>query len=141
MIIFANLDKSSSGTLDGHSPFFYVWIVSSIVSSTYTYLWDIRMDWGLMDRNAGENVGLREEIVYSPKGYYYFAILEDLMLRLGWVVSISLQEFTSVDANIVTSVLATLEIFRRFVWNFFRLENEHLNNCGTSKRIFLLLLP
>ena len=21
-------------------------------------------------------------------------------------------------------------MFRRFVWNFIRLENEHLNNCG-----------
>ncbi|ETO21495.1 xenotropic and polytropic murine leukemia virus receptor xpr1, partial [Reticulomyxa filosa] len=25
---------------------------------------------------------------------------------------------------------ATLEVFRRCVWNVFRMENEHLNNCG-----------
>lgn len=30
----------------------------------------------------------------------------------------------------ITFVLACLEIFRRAVWNIFRLENEHLNNCG-----------
>lgn len=26
-------------------------------------------------------------------------------------------------------------IFRRFVWNFFRLENEHLNNCGKFRAV------
>lgn len=25
--------------------------------------------------------------------------------------------------------------FRRFVWNFFRLENEHLNNCGKFRAV------
>ena len=30
----------------------------------------------------------------------------------------------------VACVLQVLELFRRFVWNFIRLENEHLNNCG-----------
>lgn len=24
---------------------------------------------------------------------------------------------------------------RRFVWNFFRLENEHLNNCGKFRAV------
>lgn len=26
-------------------------------------------------------------------------------------------------------------INRRFVWNFFRLENEHLNNCGQFRAV------
>lgn len=26
-------------------------------------------------------------------------------------------------------------VFRRFVWNFFRLENEHLNNCGKFRAV------
>ena len=118
--------------LKTYGPFFYLWIFCSVVSSCYTYTWDVKMDWGLMDKNAGENQGLREEVVYSSKGYYYFAIFEDFLLRLGWVVALSFNEFTSVDANIIASILSPLEIFRRFVWNFFRLENEHLNNCGKS---------
>uniref|UniRef100_A0A336M492 CSON010362 protein n=1 Tax=Culicoides sonorensis TaxID=179676 RepID=A0A336M492_CULSO len=28
-----------------------------------------------------------------------------------------------------------LQVFRRFVWNFFRLENEHLNNCGKFRAV------
>lgn len=35
----------------------------------------------------------------------------------------------------MTSVLAPLEVFRRFVWNYFRLENEHLNNCGKFRAV------
>lgn len=26
-------------------------------------------------------------------------------------------------------------LFRRFMWNFFRLENEHLNNCGKFRAV------
>ena len=37
---------------------------------------------------------------------------------------------TGVPPEAVNCVLQVLEVFRRFVWNFFRLENEHLNNCG-----------
>lgn len=35
----------------------------------------------------------------------------------------------------MTSIVAPLEVFRRFVWNFFRLENEHLNNCGKFRAV------
>jgi len=31
--------------------------------------------------------------------------------------------------------LGFLEVFRRFIWNFFRLENEHLNNCGQFRAV------
>lgn len=54
----------------GHSDadmFFYLLIVFSIISSLYTLIWDLRMDWGLFDRGAGENTFLREEIVYPHK--------------------------------------------------------------------------
>ena len=147
---------------DRYSPFFYLWILCSIASSLYAYTWDIKMDWGLLDRydifwlwserirsvlivvvklhivctflyyrNAGENKFLREEIVYSSKSYYYFAIIEDFVLRFGWAVSLSLTEMGfSMWGDLITSVLSPLEVFRRFIWNFFRLENEHLNNCG-----------
>lgn len=36
-----------------------------VVNSVYSYIWDIKMDWGLFDKNAGENKFLREEVVYS----------------------------------------------------------------------------
>lgn len=47
------------------NPYFYLWILSSVCSSLFAYIWDIRLDWGLFDKNAGNNKFLREEIVYS----------------------------------------------------------------------------
>lgn len=47
------------------NPYLFLWIIASIISSCYAYTWDIKMDWGLFDKAAGENKFLREEIVYS----------------------------------------------------------------------------
>lgn len=33
------------------------------------------------------------------------------------------------------NILFFLVFSRRFVWNFFRLENEHLNNCGQFRAV------
>lgn len=56
--------------------FFYLWISASVFSSLYSYIWDIKMDWGLFDRNAGENRFLREEIVYSSTVNSTFSLLK-----------------------------------------------------------------
>ncbi|KAG5850117.1 hypothetical protein ANANG_G00078830 [Anguilla anguilla] len=122
---------------DDAEVFFYLLIVSSVISSCYTLIWDLKMDWGLFDRSAGENTFLREEIVYPQKAYYYCAIVEDVILRFAWTIQLSL---TTMDvfpsaADILSTILAPLEVFRRFVWNFFRLENEHLNNCGEFRAV------
>lgn len=67
--------------------------------------------------------------------FYYFAIVEDFVLRFGWTLSMSLIENGYIQREIMLSILAPLEVFRRFVWNYFRLENEHLNNCGRFRAV------
>lgn len=47
----------------------------------------------------------------------------------------SLIENGYIEREIMLSILAPLEVFRRFVWNYFRLENEHLNNCGRFRAV------
>lgn len=66
---------------------------------------------------------------------YYFAIIEDLILRFGWTLSMSLIEAGFVESELMVTILSPLEVFRRFMWNFFRLENEHLNNCGKFRAV------
>uniref|UniRef100_A0A8C4QDU4 Xenotropic and polytropic retrovirus receptor 1b n=1 Tax=Eptatretus burgeri TaxID=7764 RepID=A0A8C4QDU4_EPTBU len=116
--------------------YFYLWLAASLVSTFYTLTWDLKMDWGLFDKNAGENTFLREEIVYPQKAYYYMAILGDSVLRFTWAINMSIPEMGFADlGDILVTILAPLEVFRRFVWNFFRLENEHLNNCGEFRAV------
>lgn len=50
---------------DSPNPYFYLYLLSQFISTVYAYTWDIKMDWGLLDKSAGENKFLREEIVYS----------------------------------------------------------------------------
>lgn len=47
----------------------------------------------------------------------------------------SLIEMGYIESDLIFSILAPLEVFRRFIWNFFRLENEHLNNCGNFRAV------
>lgn len=75
------------------------------------------------------------KLLYIPQWFYYFAIVEDLILRFGWTLSMSLIEMGYMESDLIFSLLAPLEVFRRFIWNFFRLENEHLNNCGNFRAV------
>ncbi|XP_030756041.1 xenotropic and polytropic retrovirus receptor 1 homolog isoform X2 [Sitophilus oryzae] len=138
VVIFSTLNKIYEYKYpqeDKLSPFLYLWIGASIISTCYAYTWDIKLDWGLFDPKAGDNKFLREEIVYTSTWFYYFAIVEDLILRFGWAFLIGMTEMGFAMENSMVCVLAPLEVFRRFVWNFFRLENEHLNNCGKFRAV------
>ncbi|CAH1786705.1 unnamed protein product [Owenia fusiformis] len=139
VVLFSTLNKYYKGihgeeTIQNNA-FFYLWIASAIISTCYTFIWDIKMDWGLFDKNAGENRFLREEIVYAYKAYYYFAIVEDFIIRFSWTVVVTVGEGEYIHGEILKTILACLEVFRRFIWNFFRLENEHLNNCGQFRAV------
>uniref|UniRef100_A0A8C7L5X3 Xenotropic and polytropic retrovirus receptor 1 homolog n=1 Tax=Oncorhynchus kisutch TaxID=8019 RepID=A0A8C7L5X3_ONCKI len=120
--------------------FFYLLIGCSIVSSCYTLVWDLKMDWGLFDRNAGDNTLLREEIVYPQKSSF-LKILKDKLLATKYLKDISyiiLSSHTNIETpqQYFTCYSLPLPLHcRRFVWNFFRLENEHLNNCGEFRAV------
>ena len=73
----------------------------------------------------------------SPQVYYVLAVIEDLIFRSLWTLNISVGEAGAqfLQGDILGTVLAVMEVFRRFVWNFFRLENEHLNNVGEFRAV------
>jgi hypothetical protein len=119
---------------------FSLWMVSTVISSCYTLTWDLKMDWGFLESEA-DNKLLRDEIVYSNPVYYYLAIAQDVLLRFAWLAEFYLTKHVIkvVQKPILKEIIVTsfkcLEVFRRFVWNFFRLENEHLNNCGEFRAV------
>jgi hypothetical protein len=119
------------------NPFLYIWILMSLFSSTYKVIWDLKMDWGFFDKYAGKNKYLREQIVYPRKIYYYAAIIENILFRYIWMINIFIH-FKTLSAeysDIIGFTFGLVEIFRRFIWNYFRLENEHLNNCGQFRAV------
>ena len=119
------------------NPFLYIWILATFIGATYKVIWDLRMDWGFFDKNAGENKFLRDQIVYPSKFYYYAAIVEDIIFRYIWIINVFMQfrsRFAEY-ADVIGFIFGLVEIFRRFIWNYFRLENEHLNNCGEFRAV------
>ena len=69
--------------------------------------------------------------------YYVLAVIEDLIFRTLWTLNISVGDAGArfLQGDILGTILATMEVFRRFVWNFFRVENEHLNNIGDFRAV------
>jgi len=105
------------------------WIIASLINAVYTFLWDVYMDWGLFQsRNL-----LRPRLGYRQKSLYYLAIFEDFILRFAWSLRLSLGLQLEAQVNLVYTLLAGMEIFRRFVWNFFRVEFEHVKIISQLK--------
>ncbi|ORX55014.1 EXS-domain-containing protein [Hesseltinella vesiculosa] len=113
-----------------------VWILMSIINSSYTSIWDVKIDWGLLDLSSS-NFLLRDDLVFY-KWTYYVAIPLNIMLRFSWAINKAGLVYSS---QTITFATAAFEAFRRFVWNFYRLENEHLNNCGNYRAIKEIPLP
>lgn len=104
---------------------FAFWCSCSTIYAIYGSTWDYLMDWSVL-RLHSPNVLLRPELVYaSHTSFYYFAIVTNVLLRFSWVIYIPQK---GPDMLLRAFIVAILEVLRRWQWNFYRLENEHLGN-------------
>lgn len=91
-------------------------------------------DWGLGQR---EYNFLGPRLMYPKRAMYYSIIGIDLVLRFAWVLTLLPPESGAAFAlpAYLTLVSMMLEIFRRTVWGFLRLENEHRSNTAGFRRV------
>ncbi|KAL5826357.1 hypothetical protein ACOSQ4_018154 [Xanthoceras sorbifolium] len=120
------------------------WLVLALVSSAFavamsTY-WDIVMDWGLLRRKS-KNPYLRDKLVISQKSVYFLAMVVNMLLRIAWMQLVLEFNLHSLHKMTITTVISCLEIIRRGIWNFFRVENEHVNNVGKYRAFKSVPLP
>ncbi|KAG6764110.1 hypothetical protein POTOM_031568 [Populus tomentosa] len=115
-------------------------VVISSAATIYQLYWDFVMDWGLLQMNS-KNPWLRNELVLRRKFIYYFSMGLNLILRLAWLQTVLHSSFEHVDSRVTGLFLASLEVIRRGQWNFYRLENEHLNNAGKYRAVKTVPLP
>lgn len=127
----------------------FFWYVASIVNSTYSFIWDIRMDWGFQlfepvfnfNKNINFHV-LRPSslLVFKNLYVYYAVILIDFVLRYLWIFKLfivrePIEKFSKFNhlgqflfGNDIFSfgyfTVEFLEIFRRWLWCFFKLESD-----------------
>uniref|UniRef100_A0A7N0VMR3 Uncharacterized protein n=1 Tax=Kalanchoe fedtschenkoi TaxID=63787 RepID=A0A7N0VMR3_KALFE len=115
--------------------------ISSAVATVLNTYWDIVIDWGLLRRNS-RNPWLRDKLLVSKKSIYFVAMVVNVFLRLAWMQSVlGFTQAPFIHRTALTALVACLEIIRRGIWNFFRLENEHLNNVGKYRAFKAVPLP
>ncbi|XP_056165054.1 phosphate transporter PHO1 homolog 1-like [Syzygium oleosum] len=117
-----------------------LFVVVSSSATVYQLYWDFVKDWGLLQMNS-KNPWLRNELMLRRKIVYYASMGLNLILRLAWLQTVLHYSFEHVDYRLTGLFLAALEVTRRGLWNFFRLENEHLNNAGKFRAVKTVPLP
>ncbi|KAL4586543.1 hypothetical protein LXL04_011179 [Taraxacum kok-saghyz] len=115
-------------------------VIMSSIATVYQLYWDFVKDWGLLQMNS-KNPWLRNELILRRKFIYFFSMGLNLVLRLAWLQTVLHYKFGSIDYRLTGLFLAALEVIRRGQWNFYRLENEHLNNAGKFRAVKTVPLP
>ncbi|CAD5323926.1 unnamed protein product [Arabidopsis thaliana] len=115
-------------------------LVSSVVATIYQLYWDFVKDWGLLNPKS-KNPWLRDNLVLRNKNFYYLSIALNLVLRVAWIETIMRFRVSPVQSHLLDFFLASLEVIRRGHWNFYRVENEHLNNVGQFRAVKTVPLP
>ncbi|KAI0077380.1 EXS-domain-containing protein [Panus rudis PR-1116 ss-1] len=109
----------------GRGGSFAAWCLFGTIYSSYAAAWDLLMDWSFLRPHVYPPF-LRSELLYrNAVPMYYFAIITNIFIRFIWVFYIPER---GPDFLIRTFIAGMLEALRRWQWNFFRLENEHLGN-------------
>ncbi|KAK3163677.1 hypothetical protein QOZ80_1AG0006780 [Eleusine coracana subsp. coracana] len=117
-----------------------VLVAVSSTATVYQLYWDFVKDWGLLQPKS-KNPWLRNDLILKRKSVYYFSMGLNLVLRLAWLQTVIHPNFGSLDSRVTSFFLAALEVIRRGHWNFYRLENEHLNNAGKFRAVKTVPLP
>uniref|UniRef100_A0A0E0JD84 SPX domain-containing protein n=1 Tax=Oryza punctata TaxID=4537 RepID=A0A0E0JD84_ORYPU len=115
-------------------------VIVSSSATLYQLYWDFVKDWGLLQPNS-KNPWLRNDLILKSKSIYYLSMGLNLVLRLAWLQTVIHPNFGSLDSRVTSFFLAVLEVIRRGHWNFYRLENEHLNNAGKFRAVKTVPLP
>ncbi|ESR51983.1 hypothetical protein CICLE_v10033381mg [Citrus x clementina] len=101
---------------------------------------DIVFDWGLLNWHS-KNCWLRDKLLVPHKSVYFIGMDLNALLRFAWLQNVLNFNFTFLHRNTMITIVASLEIIRRSIWNFFRLENEHLSNVGKYRAFKSVPLP
>ncbi|KAK9147699.1 hypothetical protein Scep_006456 [Stephania cephalantha] len=108
-----------------------LWLLSSVMNSLYSFYWDVTRDWDLSgpSRIFKFKSPTFFSNLFSNSWVYFWAVGSNLILRCTWTYKLS----AHLRHNYLTVfTIAILEMFRRFQWVFFRVENEW--NKMTSHR-------
>ena len=105
------------------------YILIAFFSSCWSYCWDMKMDYGLIQKGS-VNPFLRNDLFYKRRWVYYTAMILNAMGRFAWVLTISPDVvYRFIRPEFFLMVIYMVEMCRRGMWNFFRIELKHIDLC------------
>ncbi|KAK4449264.1 protein ERD1 1 [Podospora aff. communis PSN243] len=134
--LLRNLSAEERGLSKG---LYRAWVAACLLNSLYSFYWDVAKDWDLtlfseaQERDSPDHpFGLRRKLLIHKPGVYYAVIAMDLVLRCTWMLKLSprLEYLTDFEGSIF--MIQFLEVFRRWVWIFFRVETEWIRSTSTG---------
>lgn len=108
-----------------------VFVVFATVNAIYVSIWDLLMDWSLLQPNANKR-WLRDIRGFKNPYYYYAAMVFDPIVRFNWILY-AIYTHDIGHSSIVSFLVGFSECTRRGVWVLFRVENEHCSNVRRFK--------
>ncbi|EGG14707.1 hypothetical protein DFA_10965 [Cavenderia fasciculata] len=129
VVLFSALNGNYLNYPEPWTPSRILWCICFILATLYMYVWDVLVDWGFMWMGKPRPL-LRQSLMYKRYLWaYYYAIFSNLIFRFAWTLSVTPLEFNiGINSELFVTILATVELFRRFTWSIFRVENEHISN-------------
>ena len=123
-----------------HENILWLWVLVALVSTCYSFSWDVLMDWGLLEE--GEAYPLRKILIYGNKNIYKTIIVINFVLRCSWVLTISSNVLEKlIRPELLGLITASLEIIRRTNWNYIRVEWQYINSLKDYVVVPILKFP
>ncbi|KAK9474113.1 EXS family protein [Dipodascopsis tothii] len=116
-----------------------LYIAFALVNSIYSSVWDLFMDFSLMQAHS-KHPFLRDELAFKRPWIYYTVMVIDPVLRFNWIFYVIFPQDRQQSAAL-SFLIYLAETVRRFLWIFFRMENEHCANVGALAASRNLPLP
>ncbi|PJF18608.1 hypothetical protein PSACC_01575 [Paramicrosporidium saccamoebae] len=111
-----------------------LWLLFVSVSTMYSIIWDVVVDWDLGHVNSKHRMLLRSQLVFKHPHTYYIAIIINTLCRLVWLLRIACTASYSkehwllcmIEASSAVFIFQLVETGRRFLWLVFRMEAFHV---------------
>lgn len=104
------------------------WVIAALISTGYSYFWDICQDWGFFSGNDRKLINNKS---YRLTNRHKCTVtVVDGLFRCTWIFTISnvmLLKWFRDKMQVIHSVICMVEIVRRCIWNHYRVRNEFLN--------------
>jgi len=113
----------------GAEDFEAMWAIAAIINAVFSFIWDMVMDWGLMQPAPCEGMrwsfGLRPVLLFRGVcGFYHISIVLNLLGRTLWSLRWSPQATELLGSFFLGSLQQSAEVLRRCLWNALRVEWE-----------------